>query len=266
MGVVYEAEDTRLRRRVALKFVPQEDGLSREQLLYEARTASALNHPNICTVYAIEEHEGRSLIAMELLEGSSLDVLLARGGPMQSEQVIEICMQIADALECAHQRGIVHRDIKPANIFVCENGRAKILDFGIARPATASLRAAATTIGSGAVLQATRTAGTIAYMSPEQARGDDLDARSDLFSLGAVIYEMLAGRSPFEASTSAVIFHALLDTKAAPRVEAGGELSSVVSKLLEKDRTLRYQSAAELKADLKRLAHAQEIEVRPGAR
>jgi eukaryotic-like serine/threonine-protein kinase len=268
MGVVYEAEDLSLGRKVALKFLPQHlstDPNALERFLLEARAASALNHPNICTIYAVEkaaDSEGsQSFIAMELLEGQSLDQKLG-SGPLPTDRLLEVAIQLADALDAAHAKGIIHRDIKPANIFVMQRGQVKVLDFGLAkltRPemqmetigATQDVPAAAhlTTPGS--------TVGTIAYMSPEQARGEELDTRTDLFSLGAVIYQMATGKLPFSGATSAVVFHAILELDPAPVQQLNSALPSkleeIVEKLLEKDRDLRYQSAADLRGDLKRL-------------
>ncbi len=269
MGVVYEAEDLTLGRRVALKFLPPQ--LSRDQnaldrFLLEARTASALNHPNICTIYAVENAPGengepQSFIAMELLEGQNLDYKLA-AGPLPTDRLLEIAIQLADALDAAHSKGIIHRDIKPANIFLTPRGQVKVLDFGLAKLARREMEM--TTIGATQDLPRPAnltspgsTVGTIAYMSPEQARGEELDTRTDLFSLGTVIYQMATGKLPFAGATSAVVFHAILELDPVPTLQLNATLPSklqeIVEKLLEKDRDLRYQSAADLRGDLRRL-------------
>src|SRR6202043_3769414 len=263
MGVVYEAEDSKLGRRVALKFLSIEsdkDAVSLERFLREARAASALNHPGICTIHAIEEHEARTFIAMELLEGKSLERVLT-GAPPPIPRVLEMGVQLADALDAAHKKGIVHRDIKPANIFVTDRSVAKILDFGLAK----LLRDEQETLGGDTIGDAAQhlltspgtAVGTIAYMSPEQARGEELDARTDLFSLGAVLDQMVTGKHPFPGSTSAVIFDNILhNAPVAPVSLTPGipaDLERILNKALEKDRDLRYQVAAELRADLKRL-------------
>ncbi len=262
MGVVYEAEDTKLGRRVALKFLPPEtdkDATALERFLREARAASALNHSGICTIHAIEEHNGQTFIAMELLEGQPLDKLLAAGS-VPIPRTVEIGIQLADALDAAHKKGIVHRDIKPGNIFVTERGTAKILDFGLAKLLKGrDDGAGAETIGDSTnLLTSPGTAvGTIAYMSPEQARGEELDGRSDLFSLGAVFYQMVTGKQPFPGSTSAVVFDKILHSAPVAPITLNPavppEFERILNKALEKDRDVRYQVAAELRADLKRL-------------
>ena len=265
MGVVYEAEDSRLGRHVALKFLPTEleqDPHSLERFKQEARAASALNHPNICTIYAIEECNGQHFIAMELLEGESLNDKID-GHSLPLDKILDIGTQITDALDVAHAKGILHRDLKPANIFLTNRGQAKILDFGLAK-LTYDRRGAMETVGGNAVtvspvmLTSPGTAvGTVAYMSPEQARGEELDGRSDLFSLGAIVYEMATGQIPFDGNTSAVIFQGILDRAPRPPAELNPaipyKLEEIIDKALEKDRDLRYQSAAEMRADLKRL-------------
>jgi serine/threonine protein kinase len=268
MGVVYEAEDLNLGRKVALKFLPPQlsrDQNALERFLLEARTASALNHPNICTIYAVETAPGeagttQSFIAMELLEGQNLDQKL-RSGPLPTERLLDVAIQLADALDAAHAKGIIHRDIKPANIFVTSRGQVKVLDFGLAklaRPEMAMETIGATLDSPAANLTSPgATVGTISYMSPEQARGEDLDTRTDLFSLGTVLYQMATGQMPFGGATSAVIFHAILELDPAPVGQLNAalppKLQEIVEKLLEKDRDLRYQSAADLRGDLKRL-------------
>ena len=265
MGVVYEAQDTRLGRRVAVKFLPEtmaQDNQLIERFQREARAASALNHPNICTIHAIEQDGGQHFIVMELLEGQTLGQLMTRQ-PFGMEKLLPMAIQIADALESAHAKGIVHRDIKPANLFVSDRGQVKVLDFGLAKIEHAEISPAGTTpskldtMVGGGLTSPGAALGTVLYMSPEQARGQLVDARTDLFSLGTVLYQMASGKMPFQGDTSAVIFDAILNRDPVPMAEenptAPPEFGRILSKLLEKDRTLRCQSATELKTDLSRL-------------
>lgn len=272
MGVVYQAKDTRLGRQVALKFLPPEmtdDNLAVERFRREARTASALNHPHICTIYDIDEHEGHPFIAMELLQGHTLKQY-GNGKPLEKDEIVDLALQIADALKAAHSHGIIHRDVKPANIFVTERKEAKILDFGLAKLAAkrgtdGKEFTSFMSIADDSETRLTRPGthpGTIAYMSPEQVRGEELDARTDLFSFGAVLYELATGTIPFHRQTAGATFDAILNHSPVPPRERnpriGQGLDAVIQKALEKDREFRYQTAAEIKADLGRLKRESE--------
>src|SRR6202451_1441905 len=273
MGVVYRAEDTKLKRQVALKFLPEavaKDRITLERFEREAQAASALNHPNICTIYDIDDSGEVPFIAMELLRGATLKQRIA-GGPLPLDLILDTGIQVADALDAAHSENIIHRDIKPANIFITDRGQAKVLDFGLAKHIATPRKIGETmTVTAGAGLLETdpnlpspgTALGTVAYMSPEQVRGEKLDARSDLFSFGLLLYEMATGKQAFAGNTAGVIFNQILERDPAPpsrmNPEVPAKLDEIVEKALEKDPKLRYHTAGDMRADLQRLKRASD--------
>src|SRR5271163_302818 len=269
MGVVYEAEDLKLGRHVALKFIPENlagDPKSLERFTREARAASLLNHPNICTIHGIEDNGGHPFIVMEKLEGESLKQCIS-GQPLPTEKVLDVSIQVADALAASHAKGIVHRDIKPANIFLTPNGQVKILDFGLAKLAKdGSVGTSTDSSLEESLTQVGVIPGTAVYMSPEQARSEDLDVRSDIFSFGVVLFEMATGKKPFTGSNVITTLHAVMNSKpVSPRSinpSVPAELEAIIGKAMEKDRNHRYRNATEMKADLVRLKAKIEIKIK----